>query len=78
VKTVVTTVEAEDWSRWRIWDVQFRALELNPTAYSRQETEDIMRQRQTLWMDTARKYDLDPNREWDFDVYTGVLRYVDD
>lgn len=78
MKRYVCDLTPEDLARWRENSVKMRALELNPWAYSKDETEVICRQSQHFWIEAWRTYDLDPKEVWNVDQHTGKIHYVDD
>jgi len=42
MQELIGRLNPEDLGRWRLCRVKIRSLELNPTAYSQRETEEIL------------------------------------
>jgi hypothetical protein len=65
---VIGILEGENLTRWRALCVQIEALQLNPTAYSRDETERIVRQRAIMIAEMLALFEVD---------VAGVIGYED-
>ena len=71
--TVLAQMDREDLLRWRMVVVRFHALQLNPGVYSQRETEEILRDKLSLEIEFASKYDLPPDQDWHLDPISGVV-----
>lgn len=49
------------------------AVLANPTAYSQQETEDILRRWHQMLGEFVQRYEIDPLANWEYDIYTGNI-----
>ncbi len=75
---VAATLDSEDLNRFTAVELRVAALERNPTAYSQAETETIIMAYRRCAKDILVRYNIDLSREWQIDVWGGVVTYKDD
>lgn len=73
MKTEIARLSDEETRQYRLLGVKLESLERNPTAYSAQETEDIIRRRHTFWQEMTDKHGLGSINSYTVDWSTGVL-----
>jgi len=76
MKTRIGTLGPEIHGRFKLANIKMRALELNPTVYSQQETEDIVRRHRELWNEVCDEFDVDPMQSAEVDSWSGVVFYT--
>ena len=75
---VIATLSPEDLERFNAVGLRATALEKNPTAYSQAETESIIMAHRRCMKDLLIRYEVDMDREWEFDIYSGHVMYKED
>ena len=72
---VVGQLLDEDLLRWRRVITRWRAVELNPTAFSQNETEQIVGERASLTGELLKRYEVDDSKNWALSESTGLIYY---
>lgn len=78
MKTVLAELSEDEWRQAREVIIKIRAIEANPTAYTKEETERAVRADMDLSIHVSTKHNIPSTQNWEFCLSTGEIISIEE